>query len=375
MKKRFVLLPFILIVLNSTAQVTPMITPPNGGNKKAWVGERIGITDVSIRYDRPGVKGREGNIYGTPVVHRGFQDLTYIYGNSKAAPWRAGANENTTIEFSTPVKIEGKDLPAGKYGFFVAYDPGESILIFSRNTSSWGSFFYRESEDVLRVKVTPVALEKSVEWLKYEFINQTENTATLALQWEKLMIPFKIEVDYLQTQLDLFRSDLRGDHGFNPGAWQQAAQFCLDNTINLEEGLQWADSASSAITWIGNRNFQTLSLKAALLEKLGRKKEAMTVMKEAVPLAGMMELHIYARQLLKDKKVTEALEAFKINASKNRGQFLPLAGLTRGYSATGDLKNALRTAKQALPLAPNEQNKKIVEDMIGKLEQGKDINQ
>src|SRR3954470_11970461 len=129
-------------------------TPPSGGNKKAWVGERIGITDVTINYDRPGVKGREGKIYGTPVVHNGFEDLGF--GSSKAAPWRAGANENTTIEFSTDVKIEGKELAAGKYGFFVAYAPTECTVIFSKNSTSWGSFYYDDKEDALRVSVKPI---------------------------------------------------------------------------------------------------------------------------------------------------------------------------------------------------------------------------
>src|ERR1700748_1327135 len=97
----------------SNAQLT---TLPSGGNKKASVSERIGITDVVIHYDRPGVKGREGQIWGK-LIPAGYNDLGF--GTSKAAPWRAGANENTTIEFSNDVKIEGQDLPAGKYGFFI----------------------------------------------------------------------------------------------------------------------------------------------------------------------------------------------------------------------------------------------------------------
>src|SRR5687767_7338678 len=144
-----------------------LITPPDGGNKKAMVGERIGITDVTIRYDRPALKGREGKIWGQ-LVHTGFSDLGF--GTSKAAPWRAGANENTTIEFSTEVKVEGQPIPAGRYGFFIAYDPNQSTLIFSKNSTSWGSYFYEPSEDVLRVNVKPVVLDRPVEWLQYEFI-------------------------------------------------------------------------------------------------------------------------------------------------------------------------------------------------------------
>src|SRR4029453_16212512 len=116
MKKIFTLFSLFCITLPLFAQLT---TPPNGGNKKAMVGERIGITDVAINYDRPGVKGREGHIWGE-LIHTGFIDQGF--GSAKAPPWGAGANENTTITFSTDVKVEGKDLPAGKYGLFVAYD-------------------------------------------------------------------------------------------------------------------------------------------------------------------------------------------------------------------------------------------------------------
>ncbi len=218
------------ITINCFGQLT---TPPDGGNKKAWVGERIGITDVTIHYDRPVVKGREGQIYGKLVPY-GFNDLGF--GTSKAAPWRAGANENTTIEFSTDVKIEGKPLPAGKYGFFIATGPDEETLIFSKNNSSWGSFFYDEKEDALRVKIKPITSNESNEWLKYEFTNQTPNSATINLVWEKLRIPFKVEVDLQKEQLESFRRELRSDKGFTSNAWVQAAQYTLANNTNLEEG-------------------------------------------------------------------------------------------------------------------------------------------
>src|SRR3954454_17445990 len=101
------------------AQLT---TLPDGGNKKASVSEWVGITNVTIDYNRPAVKGREGQIWGK-LVAVGYTDQGF--GTSKSAPWRAGANENTTIEFNTDVKIEGQDLPAGKYALFIAYDPSE----------------------------------------------------------------------------------------------------------------------------------------------------------------------------------------------------------------------------------------------------------
>lgn len=357
-------------LLSASLSAQQLTTPPSGGNKKALVGERIGLTDVTITYDRPGVKGRDGHIWGE-LVHVGYIDQGF--GSSKAAPWRAGSNENTTITFSTDVKVEGKELPAGKYGLFVAYDPNEPTIIFSKNAGSWGSYFYDDKEDALRVKVKPQALDKSVEWLKYEFANQTNNSATIALQWEKMSIPFKVEVDLTKTQLASFREELRTNKGFNWQTWNQAAQWCLQNNVNLEQALQWADSASGPV-FGGNTNFLPLATKAQILEKMGKTEESTAVMKTALPLANMVQLHQYGRQLIAQKKAKEALEIFKLNASKNPNQFTTSVGLARGYSANGDYKNALKYAQQALPMAPDPLNKTGVETMIKKLQEGKDAN-
>jgi hypothetical protein len=368
-KLAFVSLFSTMVVFTGMSQLT---VPADGGNKKAFVGERIGITDVTIHYDRPGVKGREGKVWGQ-LVHTGYADLGF--GTSKAAPWRAGSNENTTIEFSTDVTIEGKPLPAGKYGFFIAYDPNECTLIFSKNNTSWGSYFYKPEEDALRVTVKPVATDKSVEWLKYEFLNETDNSATIALVWEKLMIPFKVEVDLNKLQLESFRRELRGERSFSPGwqSFQQAARFTADRNINLEEGLQWAEQSITG-QFVGEANFVTLSTKADILAKLGRNAEADSTMKKALPLGNMNQIHQYGRQLLAQKKNKEALDVFKMNSQKNPNQFVTLMGLTRGYSANADYKNALKTANQALALAPGQQAKTQVEGMIEKLKEGKDVN-
>src|SRR5688572_2660914 len=369
--KKIVVLPLTLLFISvfSFSQI-PLIVAPSGGNKKASVSERIGLTDVIIHYDRPGVKGRDGKIWGQ-LVHTGFTDQGF--GNSKAAPWRAGANENTTIEFTTPVKIEGKSLPAGKYGFFIAFDPDECTLIFSKNHTSWGSYYYNEKEDALRVKVKPSIIDKTVEWLKYEFINETDNSATIALQWERLMIPFKVEVDYINTQLESFRKELRTEKGFTWESWNQAAAWCLQNNVNLDQALVWADTATSAI-FGGDRVFAAWRTKAQILEKLNRTAEADSIMKKTMAFAGMNEIHSYGRQLIQQKKNKEALEIFKGNFQKHPNQFTTLMGLTRGYSASGDYKNALKYAKLALPLAPDDLNKNNVTAMIEKLKEGKDVN-
>lgn len=359
----------VIACILSNQSMSQLTTPPSGGNKKAWVGERIGITDVTIKYDRPAVRGREGKIWGE-LVHAGFADQGF--GSSKAAPWRAGANENTTIEFSTDVLVEGKPLPAGRYGLFVAYDPNESTVIFSKNSSSWGSYFYNEAEDALRVKVKPQPTAQSTEWLKYEFTGQTANSATVNLMWEKLSIPFKVEVDLVKTQLALIQDELRTNKGFRWETWDQAAQWALQNNTNLQQALQWADSASSPI--FGGANFfRPNATKAQILEKLGRKDEADALMKKSLPIANMNELHQYGRQLIAQKKAKEALEVFKMNHDKNPNQFTTQMGLARGYSANADYKNALKYAQLALAQAPPQQ-KSGVQGMVDRLKEGKDIN-
>jgi hypothetical protein len=368
MKKAMFTFLLIASAMTMYAQI-PLTVSPSGGNKKASVSERIGLTDVTIHYDRPGVKGREGKIWGQ-LIHVGYTDQGF--GNSKAAPWRAGSNENTTFEFSNDVKIEGQPLPAGKYGFFIAYGPDESTLIFSKNNSSWGSYYYNEKEDALRVKVKNQPLDKSVEWLKYEFMNETENSAVVALQWEKLSIPFKIETDYIRHQIESFRKELRTDKGFIWESWDQAAQWSLQHNTNLEEALLWADSATSA-GFGGDRSFRAWSTKAQILQKLGKGEQAATIMKNALVFASMNEIHQYGRQLLTLKMNKAALDVFKMNYDKNPGQFTTLMGMARAYSANADFTNALKFANMALPLAPTQQ-KAGVEGMIEKLKKNQDIN-
>ena len=126
------------------------------------MGEQVGLTDVQIRYDRPAVKGRTGQIWGKLVPY-GFNDLGF--GTSKQAPWRAGANENTVISFSTDVTVEGKQLKAGEYGFHIAVYEDRCTLIFSQNHTSWGSYFYDPAEDALRVDVKQQTQGESTEFL------------------------------------------------------------------------------------------------------------------------------------------------------------------------------------------------------------------
>ncbi len=354
-----------LFVIKSHGQAT---LPPDA-NKKASVSEDIGITTVKINYSRPQVKGREGKIWGN-LVHYGFADLHY--GTSKAAPWRAGANENTTIEFSTEVLIGDKPLQAGKYGFFIAMGAEKATLVFSKFNTAWGSFYYDPKDDALRVEVPVKKLNESVERLKYEFGEQTESSAVLSLQWEKVKIPFKISVDLQKLQIEAFRRE------FNSGMfyryWQNmhtAANYCLVNNINLEEGLSWADRSIN--TFFGEANFLTLSTYAGLLEKFNRKKEADSLMQKAIPMATPLQLLMYGSSLNKMKKHQEAFKIFKMNYDKSPKEIYAHLGMVMGYYFLDNKKEAIKAAEKGKATSTEPGWKGYFDSLINDMNAGKEI--
>jgi len=357
---------FVFTILGITTLHAQLLTPANGGSVKGMAGERIGITDVAITYGRPAVNGREGRIWGG-VVHIGFKNLGF--GNGKDVPWRAGANENTTIEFNTEVMIEGHALAAGKYGLFVAYDPGMSTIIFSKNTTSWGSFFYEESEDALRVTVKPVALKESRERLTYEFGSETDSSAVVSLVWEKLSIPFTITTQLQKLQLASFDRALRGEQGFDPGNLVEIANYYQENNVRLPEALVLVNRAARNMP-----TFNVMVVKAVIQEKLGMQKQADSTMKAAYGVATVLQLHNYGRQLLREKKPQKAFEVFEFNYKHNPDVFTTMVGMARGYSAIGKTSEALKYANKALPLAPDDMNKKTLETIIGTLKAGKELS-
>lgn len=371
MKIYLVFLTILVLGISCLAQVPYNSAIPNGYTRKALVSEQVGLTQVTITYHRPEVRGREGKIWGQ-LVPRGFVDQGF--GNRKPAPWRAGANENTVIEFDNDVKIEGQPLSKGRYGLFIAYDPTESTVIFSKRSDAWGSFYYDEKEDALRVKVRPQPIAQTVERLKYEFTDQTPDSAVIALSWERLSIPFKVEVDLLKQQFDALVTESVNPRGWTPQGLAIAANWTLQNNYQLEKGLEWATLATSR-SFPGDPNsFAGHSVKAGILDKLGRSEEAAAALKTALPLGTMGELQQLGRQLLTAKKPRAALEVFEFNYRKHPDQFQTLVGMARGLSANGEYAKALEFATKALALAPNESGKQAVQTMIEKLKAGKDIN-
>ena len=360
------------------AQYPGLALPPSGNNQKAAVTQFIGPVRVTIEYSSPAVhdgngKNRRGEIWGKLVPY-GMASLGE-FGNRKPDPWRAGANENTVFAISSEVTIEGKPLPAGRYGLHMIPGQDEWTLIFSKNSGAWGSFFYDEAEDALRVTVKPHKHEYR-EYLTYEFPARKPTEATVELQWEELAVPWVIKVlNSNEIYISRLRQELTSVPGFSWQGFQSAAQFTLRANTNLEQGLLWAEDAVSR-PFIGQSNFSTLSTKSQILAKLGRAQEAAAAMETAMKLPGTTpsEIHQYGRQLLAAKKVDEALAVFEFNAKRNGDQWPVHVGLARAYAAKGDTKQALEHAQKALTQAPDDLNRQSLSAMVKALSEGKSIN-
>jgi hypothetical protein len=353
---------FLCITVNAQ-----MDLPPSGGNPRATLTEEVGITSITIKYSRPDVKKREGKIWGD-LITWGFSTQSFVT-NKNTSPWRAGANENTTITFENDVKVEGKNLKAGTYGLFMAVWPDSVTIIFSNQNDAWGSFYYEDKYDALRVTVKPVPLDKSVEYLKYEFIEQKETYCVIALQWEKLSIPFRVDVDVDKIVIARLREQVTGQKGFNQLNLVSAANYCLNKNINLEEALAWSLRAA------GLKSFTTLNTLGTAYTKLNRLQQADSTMNEALVFASPNQWLGYSRALITAKRNDRAFEILNLNQKKNGDVYTVNAGYMSYYSATGNFEKAMSYATMALSQAPNDATKKTLQDQIIKLKAGKDINQ
>jgi hypothetical protein len=229
--------------------------------------QRIGITDVTVTYCRPAVNERK--IWGGLVP----------FNKGKPFPWRAGANENTTISFTHDVKLNGQALPAGDYGFHIIPSATEWILIFSNNSTSFGSFFYNAEEDALRLSVTPKEAVHQ-ERLLYGFEGFTTNSADCFLHWEQLKVSFKIEVDVHNIVIADIENQLKGGWGFFSMGYRQAANYCLQAETHYDKGLEWINRAIQM-----ERTFRTLMTKGQILAKMGDVSQAKEILMEAKELA------------------------------------------------------------------------------------------
>jgi len=365
MKKLYILVTlvgFLVQVRSAHAQVLSELSlPPNGANERAEVSQWIGLVKVTIAYHSPNVHGgsgadRTGHIWGE-LVKYGFFDEGL--GPSRATPWRAGANETTTVNFSHDVQIEGKDLKAGTYGLFLELQRnGPWMWIFSHNSTGWGSYQYDAKDDALRVPVKPQAAPYT-EFLTYGFDERRPGSAVAFLQWESKRIAFKIDVpnvnDLYAAQM---RKELEGWPGFKYQNWQIAAQFCASHKVNLEEALVWADKAINEPfkgPSRGHEDSSTLATKASVLQAMGRDAEADAVIDKALhlPETDVVRIYAYGAGLLTTGRKQKALEIFKANHQHHpEEKFWTYLGLAQGYTAVGDKDDAIKNWQTALLNVP-----------------------
>lgn len=335
---------FLLVFLGAFlfAEAQTVKTPP--ASKKAAVTEYIGLTKVHVSYHRPGVKERE--VYG--------ENGLVPYNGGNPWPWRAGANENTVMYFGDAVTINGKALAAGKYGFHIIASPEEWTLIFSKNASAWGSYNYDAAEDALRVTAKPTDGEH-VEWLRYQFVNQTDDSVDIELAWGKKRIQFTVATDVHAAAVASIEREIDGLLGFSWQGCNSAAQYFLTADKDYEIGLKYAERAADP-NWGGQANFTTLSTQAQLLTKLGKAAEAEAVMDKALPMATKTELHFYGRSLIQAGKAKEALAIFEMNQKNHPDDnFTIFVGLARGNMAVENYKEAAMYFRKAAPNAPQGQ--------------------
>jgi hypothetical protein len=314
--------------------------------------QRVGLTDITITYHRPLVNGRK--IWGALVP--------------LGEVWRAGANENTTIEFSGPVSVEGKPLAKGIYGLHMIPTADSWTVIFSKMSSAWGSYTYKQEEDALRVNVQPRRTEME-EALEFEFEELKPDSATVTLKWEKLAVPFKIAINDAEATVENIRNQMRGRAQYEWEAPNQAAQFCLNKKTNLDEALKWVDLSIQ-----NEERFENLTTKADLLKAMNKPDEAKKVWDQAIAKTTPPQLYSYARRLKSENKDAEAMEILKDVAKRYPATVQGHLANARIKSAAGDFAGAAEDAKKAQAAAVSDQQKNNIKLLIDRLQAKQDIN-
>jgi Protein of unknown function (DUF2911)/Tetratricopeptide repeat len=344
----------LLITRFSPAQTatgeTLMLDLPRA-SQHALVSQRIGITDITVNYHRPLANGRQ--IWGKLVP----------YGQV----WRAGANENTTITFSDTVTIEGQPIDKGTYGLHMIPGENQWTVIFSKNSKDWGSFTYKQEEDALRVSVKPQTAEGH-DALAYDFDEVKPDSAVVTMRWDKVAVPFKVEVKVNDLVTASIHRQLHGLNQYYWEGWDDAAGYFLVNKINLDEALKDEDQSIQS-----EERYDNLMNKSKILEAMGRQQDAEMFRTKALNMASALQLYFYARQLQADKKQDQAIVVFRSTAKKFPDYWTTHLGLARVYSAQGDFDNAVKEVKMSLTGAPDS-NKPNLENYVKRLQAKEDIN-
>jgi len=348
---RGILLCLLVAGMTGTGLAQSFVLDLPRQSQHAKITQRIGITDITISYHRPLVNNRK------------VWDGLVPYGKV----WRAGANENTTITFSDPVTIEGKAVDKGTYGLHMIPNADQWTIIFSKNSTSWGSFTYNESEDALRVNVKPQATEMH-NALTYDFDQLQPDSAVVTLAWEKVAVPFKVGVDVHNVVQASLKNQLRNLSQYTWMSWDDAANYLLTEKIALDDALTYAGKSIETEDRYDNEH-----TKSQVLTALNRKDDSALALKKALDLANPLQVHIYARGLQGEKRNDEAFAIFRENAKKHPDQWFVHSGLARIYCAQGKFDDAAKEMKVALAGAPENQ-KTYVDGLVKRLEAKQDIN-
>lgn len=331
------------------------------GSPRVQETQQLGVTEITLDYGSPALRNR--NVWNNPNI---------IPQNGNPIAWRAGANMGTTIEFTTDVLVEGQPLKTGVYGIHIIPDNDTYTLLFAHNHNQWGSYYLDIEKDVsLKVTVNPEPCPKS-EQLDYEFLNRTENSLVIGLEWGEKRIPFKVEVDLNTTVVESFRNELRGINTYHWQAWNDAALWCLKHNTNLEEALQWTNRSIDGGYggFAADKNLTNMSTKIRLLRKLNKTEEAKTAIAEAKEIkATVYEANGFSRFLLQNGLYLDALEyCNNLLESNPDAWFLKL---NRGISQyfLNNKKAALKDVRKVLKTAP-EQFQSRLNEIIKEIEAG-----
>lgn len=332
-----VLMAMIVVGLRAQGITTPRTPSP-----AATLVQTIGISTVTVNYSRPKVNNRE--VWGKLVPY-GWN--VQGFGLQNSAPWRAGANENTVLSLSHDAKIQGVSVPAGRYGFFlVVNEDNTGEVVLSKESRSWGSFFYDPKQDQLRAKIQ-LRDNPHTELLTYDFINLTKNSGELVLNWEKKQFPVKVEFAVDDIVMANAAEELKGPIGFNQQGPISAANYAVTNNVNHDQALKWIEPIIAQ-----NRTFQTLRIKSGLLRQKGNAAEADKMMVEAMAVATEPELNVYGYQLLGQGQHDKAIEIFTTNTQRFPKSPNAWDSLGEAYATKGDKSNAIKNFKKALSLNP-----------------------
>jgi tetratricopeptide (TPR) repeat protein len=315
------------------------------------VTQRIGITDITISYSRPLVKGRP--IWGKLVPYNEV--------------WRTGANENTIIKFTDDVTIEGKPLAKGTYALFTIPGENQWTVIFSKVHTAWGSFTYNQADDALRVTVKPQATELR-EAMAFDFDDVKADSAVATLRWEKVAVPFKVDVNVHDIVQASLHNQLQGLAQYTWEGWDDAATYLLTSKYDLNEALKYEETSIRT-----EPRFDNYLTKSQILEAMGRKDDSEVAKKQALDRATAAQLYYYGRQLQGQGKQDQAFDLFRQAAKKDPNDWVVHDGTARIYSSKGDYGAALKEIKITLAGAPDNQ-KIFFEPLVKKLEAGQDIN-